>query len=455
MNKMTFRKTILSAVVCISLFSAAVSAQWQPVKHPEWSRNATIYEVNVRQYTPEGTFKAFEKHLPELKSMGVGILWLMPVHPIGEKKRKGSLGSYYAVRDYKKINPEFGTLADFKHLVGKAHSMGMYVIIDWVANHTAPDHRWVTTHPEYYTKDSTGNFVSPYDWTDVLDLNYDNKGLQEEMAESLEYWVKECNIDGYRCDVAAMVPTEFWNMVRPRLEKIKPVFMLAEAHENYLHKYAFDMTYNWQLKDLMNDIAKVKKNALDIDKYYEQADTAYGRDDYRMNFTTNHDENSWNGTEYQRLNGGVECFTALTFIVEGMPLIYSGQEAGMNKALRFFDKDTIVWKKDRMREIFTKLISLKKKNPALANGVSGGAMLRLFTGNDENIYAVARIVDGRKVIGIFNLSSLPQKASIRPAVSLGLAGSYRDVIKQTAVTLENRMEYSLAPWEYIVLEDKR
>lgn len=295
-------------------FSFAVIAFAQNGKqviHPEWSINANIYEVNVRQYTPEGTFAAFEKHLPELKKLGVDIIWIMPINPIGKQNRKGALGSYYAVANYKTVNPEFGTVDDFKKLVNKTHKLGMKIIIDWVANHTAWDNIWVKDHPEFYTRDAKGNFVPPVaDWEDVIDLNYDNKELRSLMIDAMKYWVKECNIDGFRCDVAAMIPIDFWNEAVPELKKIKHVFMLAEANENFVHQ-AFDMSYNWQLKDLMNDIAKGKKNAEDLVKLFEKEKQEYKTDDYRMSFTTNHDLNSWDGTEYVKIgerNGSFYSF---------------------------------------------------------------------------------------------------------------------------------------------------
>ena len=266
----------IRSVVYLSIFlltlSSYLSAQNSfEFSHPEWSKNSVIYEVNVRQYTPEGTFAAFEKHLPELKKLGVDILWLMPINPIGVKNRKGSLGSYYSVKDYKAVNPEFGTEKDLKNLVSKAHEMGMHVIIDWVANHTAWDNVWVKPHPDFFTKDSSGNFVPPIaDWGDVIDLNYDNKELWKYMIDAMKYWITNCNIDGFRCDVAAMVPIDFWIEARKELtETKKDIFMLAEADESYLHR-AFDMTYNWPLKDLMHEVSIGKKNADDLVKFFKK-----------------------------------------------------------------------------------------------------------------------------------------------------------------------------------------
>jgi len=415
--------------------------------HPEWSKNASIYEVNVRQFTPEGTFKAFEKHLPELKALGVDILWLMPINPIGKLNRKGSLGSYYSVSDYIAVNPEFGTIADFKRLVKKAHSMKMKIIIDWVANHTAWDNVWLKDHKDFFTKDAKGNFIPPVpDWTDTMDLNYDNKELWNYMINAMAFWVKECDIDGFRCDVAAMVPTEFWLEAYSKLTKVKKVFMLAEANENYLHQ-AFDMTYNWPLKDFMNDIASGKKKAADLAGFFEKEKKEYNRNDIRMNFTSNHDENTWNGTEFERLGEGASSFAVMCQLVPGMPLIYTGQEAGMNKRLRFFDKDTVNWKPYKMRNVYAQLNKLKKSNKALWNGLEGGELKSVNTGND-NVYAFTRENKGNKVFAVFNFSKTAQKINI---TSDAIPGKYKDVFqKGSLMDIKNSFEAELQPWEYKV-----
>jgi len=269
---------------------------------PEWSRNSVIYEVNIRHYTPEGTFKAFEAHIPRLKELGVDILWIMPIHPVGLKNRKlteKSLGSPYSVQDYLKVNPDYGTMDDFKSLVKLAHDNGMKVIIDWVANHTSWDNVWVTSNPEFYTRNEKGEMTVPAgtDWEDTADLNYDNDSLRSAMTEALRFWIKEADIDGYRCDVAGMVPVDFWDNVRAELDKIKPVFMLAEAEEAPLHKNAFDMAYGWNFHHVMNAVAQGKKDVSEIDNYFASIDTVFTKETYLMNFITNHDENAWNGTE--------------------------------------------------------------------------------------------------------------------------------------------------------------
>ena len=355
------------------------------VKHPEWCYNKTIYEVNVRQYTISGTFKEFESQLPRLKEMGVDILWFMPINPIGVKNRKGTLGSYYSVKDYLGVNPEFGTIDDFKSLVNEIHKMGMHVIIDWVANHTAWDNNLAIEHPDWYTKDSLGNFVPPVpDWHDVIDLNYANNELRHYMINALKFWVKECDIDGYRCDVASMVPTDFWIEARKELDKIKPVFMLAESDDPALHQ-AFDMTYDWRVYSTLNDIASGKKNLDSLKIIFKNDQNNFPKDAIRMQFTTNHDENSWHGTAIKRLGDAFKSFTAFTFVIPGMPLIYSGQEAGINKSLDFFEKDTINWSNFKYEKFYHKLIDLKKNNKALQCEARGGGMevLKYNTEDDD------------------------------------------------------------------------
>ncbi len=432
------------ALTCFNL--VAQNENFAKVKHPDWSYNKTIYEVNVRQYTPEGTFEAFEKHLPRLKEMGVGILWLMPINPIGIKNRKGSLGSYYSIQNYTEVNPEFGTLQNFKEVVKQAHNLGMYVIIDWVANHTAWDNPWMTAHPEFYTKDEKGNLVSPFDWSDVADLNYDNKGLWNYMRDAMKYWIDECDIDGFRCDVAAMVPLDFWKWVRPQLESSKNIFMLAEAHEPELHK-VFDMTYNWQLKDLFVDIAQNKKNAEDVKKYFDQEKITYPEDAYRMVFTTNHDENSWNGTDYERFNNFMECFSVLTGVVNGMQLVYSGQEAGLYKRLKFFEKDTIYWKESRFKNIFTKLALLKNNNKAVWNGSMGGEM-NFIDSKDDDVLTFTRERKDNKVFAVFNFSNSPKEISFSDLIA---AGEYKNVFSNEPVKINSSHKIFLNPYGYLVL----
>ncbi|MEI8006759.1 MAG: alpha-amylase family glycosyl hydrolase [Bacteroidota bacterium] len=418
--------------------------------HNEWTRNATIYEVNLRQYTPEGTFKAFQQHLPRLKKMGVDILWLMPVNPIGVKNRKGSLGSYYAVKDYLAVNPEFGTMADLKELVKKAHELGMYVIIDWVANHTAWDNNLITEHPEWYKKDSTGKIIPPVpDWTDVAGLDYTKPGLRKYMTDALCFWVKEANIDGYRCDVAGMLPVSFWNQAMPEVRKIKPIFTLAEWETPEMHDTAFDATYSWDLYKLGNDIAQGKATADKIDSNYKTETKKYPADAYRMRFTTNHDENSWNGSEYKRLGPAARAFAVLFFTFPGFPLIYTGQESAMSKSLRFFDKDTVNWGTFPLEGFYTTLCGLKKSNKALLNGDAGGPLVKVRNDQEKSVYSFTREKDGNKILVILNLSSKPCNVKFPDGLP---AENWVPVFgKEKPVTGKNA-GIKLGVWEYLVYQ---
>ncbi|MCU6434512.1 alpha-glucosidase C-terminal domain-containing protein [Undibacterium sp. Jales W-56] len=444
--KKLFIQLALSAA---ALLPFAASAQVQSsVKHLEWTKNATIYEANIRQHSKEGSFQKFEEYLPELKKMGVTVIWLMPINPIGEKNRKGTLGSYYAVKDYKGVNPEFGTPADFKHLVNAIHAAGMYVIIDWVPNHTAWDHPWATEHPDFYKKDKDGHFMPPVpDWMDVIALNYENKQLRAEMIDAMRFWLTEYKLDGFRCDVAAMVPVDFWNEARVALDQTKPVFMLAEASEYQLQEKAFDMTYGWQFKDLFNDIAQGKKSAKDLDAYLNGEEKNYHLNSYRMLHITNHDLNSWEGTEFERLGDATESFLVLSNVIKGMPLLYSGQEAGNTKRLDFFERDPIQWKDHPFKQLYTKLFHLKKSNKALWNGLAGGQLVKIKTGNDDNVFAFTRQKDRNKIVAIFNLSNKEQVATVSGALQ---ENGLVDIISGEKIKPANAQKFTLKPWEYKV-----
>lgn len=367
----------------------------------EWSKNAVIYEVNLRQYTKEGTIKAFEAELPRLKEMGVDILWLMPIFPIGLENRKGSLGSYYSVQNYTAVNPEFGTMEDMQSLITKIHELGMHVILDWVANHSSWDHAWVKDHPEYYKKDSTGKMVSPFDWTDVVAFDYTNSNMRQAMENEMLFWVRDMNVDGFRADVAGEVPTDFWENARVKLDAVKPVFMLAEAEKPELLNSAFDMDYGWNQHHLMNEIAKEKIDANDMNDYFGTQDMEYPARAYKMYFITNHDENSWNGTIDERLGDAADALAVLTFTVGDMPLIYGGQEAGLNKRLLFFERDPIDWDGYSKADFYKKLISLKHTQEALWNGEYGQRYVRVPSTEDEQVFAY----DRGNVRVILNLSA--------------------------------------------------
>ncbi len=424
--------------------------EYVELKHPEWSKNASIYEVNIRQFTKEGTFKAFEEHLPRLKDLGVDILWLMPIHPIGELNRKGSVGSYYSVKDYYGVNPEFGTLEDFKALVNKIHELGMYVIIDWVANHSAWDNVLVETNPEWYTKTREGNFQPTpwYDWSDIIDFDYEKSGIRKYMTDVLKYWVAETDIDGYRCDVAGFIPVDFWDNVRKELDAIKPVFMLAEWESRDLHKKSFDMTYSWSLYNNLLKIAKENAGAGALYEYMAHHVNTFPRNAYRMTFTDNHDKNSWEGTPFSQFGDAYEACIVFCFTVDGMPLIYSGQEAGQNKQLAFFEKDLIDWKEHKHFDLFKTLLTLKKENKALWNGNSGGEMIKISNTNPQNVLSFAREKDGDKVLVFINFSNESAEFELENNYD---AGNYSELFTKQNLELQGNDKLQIPAWQYLVL----
>jgi len=376
----------------------------------------------------------------------------MPVQPIGELNRKGSLGSYYSVKDYKAVNPEFGTMQDLKDLVNEAHKMGMFVILDWVANHSAWDNIWTEEHPEYYVKNDDGTFHSPYDWTDVIQFDYANPALRDSMIRALKFWIVEADVDGYRCDVAGMVPTDFWNDAVSQLKQIKPVFMLAEDEDNLsLLEQALDMNYSWKLLHLMNDIAKGEKNARDLWEYLGWNGQTFSPEDYRMNFITNHDENSWNGTVKERMGEATKAFAVLTYAIPGMPLIYSGQEAGNEKALRFFEKDNIHWDYISYQDFYTTLNRLKEQNRALWNGTAGGTMIDISAPGNDNIFAFLREKENNKVVVVLNLTD---DEGVFLANSMAAFGTYKNVFTQETLKISEYTQLNLKPWSYLVLTNQ-
>ena len=422
---------------------------------PKWAHDAVIYEVNLRQFTPSGTLNEFTPQLERLKDLGVKILWFMPVQPIGIKNRKGSLGSYYAVRDYMALNPEYGSMEDWIKMVNKAHQLGMKVIIDWVANHTAYDHHWTVSNPEFYNKDEKGNIIPPVaDWHDVADLNFDNRELRNSMIEAMKFWLRATDIDGFRCDVAEMVPTDFWqDCIRELRSTKRDIFMLAEGEKAELHNKAFDMTYAWGVLHPMNDIAAGKKTVKALDDYLKEQEN-FPKSAIRMYFTSNHDENTWNGSNWEKMGDKSKAFAALTYAFKGMPLIYSGQEADMRKRLKFFDKDTIDFSKLPLLDFYQRLNKLKATEPALMTGEEGGELIRLNTGADEQVFAVIRKKDNSKVLFIFNLSDKKVKAKMDNA---DLAGEWISIFDAAGKPVAFKAQYSstLEPWSYQVLRFKK
>ena len=426
--------------------------------YPDWAKNAVIYEVNVRQYTPEGTFKAFEANLPRLKELGVDILWFMPIHPIGivdrkiPKGYKESLGSYYSVKDYKGVNPEFGTEADFKALVAKAHEMGFKVLIDWVANHSSRDNAWITEHPDWYVKDSTGEIMTPHDWTDCAKLNYTNKDMRGAMIDAMKYWVSNCDIDGFRCDVAGEVPVDFWDTARMELEKVKPMFMLAENEDHpELCKKAFDANYGWGMHHVMHKVAQGKDSVNQIVRQIMKVDSILPKTAMQMNFITNHDENSWNGTAQEKFGAGENAFAVLTYTLPGMPLIYSGQEAGLNKRLKFFTKDTISWSNLELTPFYKALNKLKHSNEAIENPPYGGTFEKINNSEPKKVLSFLRLKGNVRVLVLLNLSASPVSFILNSNV---VDESYKDIFNDERIIIKKGDPLSLGAWGYRVLETR-
>ena len=364
------KKVLLVICAVILAVSCCQAPQQQPLE------NSVVYEMNVRQYTPEGTFAAAQKELPRLAELGVDIVWLMPIYPIGVEGRKGPLGSYYAVKNYCDVNPEFGTLEDFDNFLAEAHRLGLRVVLDWVANHTSPDAVWVTERPaDWYERDAEGKTTFTADWSDTANLNYDNHDVWDGMAAAMRFWM-ERGIDGFRCDMACEVPLEFWQETISGLRADYPgMYMLAEGEEPKLHTLSgFNSSYSWELHHMMNAIARGVKNIPELLAYLEKDAERHPAEAFRLMFTSNHDENSWAGTEFERMGDAAKLMAVMTFTLPGgQPLIYTGQEMGWNKRFEFFQKDPIpAWEKNEYFDFYKWLIDLRHNNPALAAGAAGG-----------------------------------------------------------------------------------
>ncbi|HEY8877146.1 MAG TPA: alpha-amylase family glycosyl hydrolase [Roseateles sp.] len=453
---LTVPRALFAALLfCAACVGAAPLATYQPkpyvqFQHPAWARNATLYQINTRQFTPEGTFNAAEAQLPRLKNLGVDILWLMPIHPIGEKNRKGSLGSPYAVRDHLAVNPEFGTRADFKRFVATAHSLGLKVILDWVGNHTAWDNVLVRQHPDWYARDEQGRFTPTpwYDWDDIIDLDYAKPALRRYMTQALLYWVREVGVDGYRVDAAGLTPLDFLEQAARELRAIKPVFLLAEWESRDLHARAFDATYAWSWWDAMKLIAEGRADATSLYPYYAWNRKFYPREAYRLLYTTNHDKNAWEGTDAEIFGAAAEVVRVLSFTSEGLPLIYNGQEAGLAKRLAFFERDPIVWKDAPQGELYRRLIALKKRNTALWNGADGAVMEPVANSAPKQVFSFVRGHGKDKVLAVFNLSAQPVEVVLKGQRH---AGRYLDFADGSAVELEDGSALTLAAWGWRVL----
>lgn len=446
-------RKILSGFVLLFLLASCVSKSSEHKESAEpsqWWNDATIYEVNTRQFSPQGTFSEVEKQLPRLKEMGVDILWFMPVQPIGELNRKGSLGSYYSISDYTAVNPEFGTIQDFRRLVDKAHQLDMKVILDWVANHTSWDAKWINNEG-WYSLDSMGNKYSPYDWSDVVELNYDNPRMRDEMINEMKFWIKNVGVDGFRADMAHEVPTSFWNAASDSLRALNPdIFMLAESENPDLMNKAFDMNYAWELHHLMNALAKSEVKADSLWSFYEKKYLQFPNNEIQMNFTSNHDENSWAGTEFERMGDAAPAFAALTYVLPGMPLIYNGQEAGFNRRLAFFEKDSIDWsqsKLDQYSALYRNLNSLRKDNKALWSGADGGKLVRVNNNLPDQVFSFKREKGDDCVIGVFNFTDTMVDVKLDDK---SINGEYNTFGSEADMKLNVEESVTLPPYGYAI-----
>ncbi|NKB16738.1 MAG: alpha-amylase [Sphingomonadales bacterium] len=419
---------------------------------PEWMRDAVLYQLNTRQFSPEGTFRAAQAQLPRLQALGVDVIWLMPIHPIGELNRKGTLGSPYAVRDYYGVNPEFGTMADLRAFVDEAHRLGMHVILDWVANHTSWDNPLYRDHPDWYERDWDG---APrptlwFDWHDIIDLDYSRPEVRQYMTQAMAYWVREADVDGFRADVAGLVPIDFWDNVRSELDAIKPVFMLAEWEYPELHRGAFDATYAWGWFEALHRIAQGRGDVGGLVGWLSWDASAWPHEAMRLMGTQNHDKNSWDGTEYELFGPALDNVTVLNFVARGLPMIYNGQEGGNNRRLEFFERDPIIWPATEHPNaaMFRRLIRFRDAHPALHNGRWGAPMIPVVNSAHPHVLSFVRQQGDDKVFGIFNMSAAPRDVRFTDGP---FAGHYVDYADASRVTVDAETVITIPAWGHRVL----
>ncbi|NMH61337.1 alpha-amylase family glycosyl hydrolase [Alteromonas ponticola] len=420
------------------------------LEQPEWSKNAVIYQVNTRQFSSQGNFSGVENELKRIKSLGADIIWLMPIHPIGEMHRKGKLGSPYAVKDYFAINPEFGNAEDLQSLINCAHVLELKVILDWVPNHSAWDNYLVNTHPDWYAKDHNGNFrPSPWwDWDDIIEFDYTQPALREYMIDAMSYWVSKFDIDGFRCDVAGYVPKDFWEQARTKLDAIKPVFLLAEWESRELHESAFNMSYAWSWNETLHGIAKLGWPLDKLRKYYSWNERAWPKSGYRMTFVSNHDKNAWDGTQYEQFGEALEAAIVLSVLGEGMPLIHNGQEAGESKRLAFFERDPIEWQPHPIGALYEKLIKWKKRVSALWNGAFGATMIQIPNSQMAKVFSFVRQQDNEKVLVLINFSATSQRFELNDTLC---EANYINMLDDTSQIVKAGQSINLQAWEACAL----
>jgi glycosidase len=423
------------------------TTQYDGVGHPEWVKDTAIYELSLRAFTPEGTLAAARKELPRLKALGVGVVWLMPIHPVGKVKPAGPLGSPYAIRDFRAVDPAYGSMDDLKAFVAEAHAQGLKVILDWVGNHSAWDNPLVTQHPDWYTRDSEGQMRSPpwFGWADVVEFDYASPGLRRYMADSMAFWVREGGVDGFRADAAGLVPLEFWEQTRAELDAIKPVFMLAEWESRDLHFKAFDASYAWSYVRAIEGIAKGHGGLDELRAYYAWDQRFWARNGLRLLYVSNHDENAWQGTEFERYGPALDAAIALSIASDGMPLIYNGQEAGNPKRLKMFERDPIAWRPHPEGELYRDLLAFKKRHPALWNRPWGGPMIEIGNDKRAQVLSFTRTRDDDTVLAVFNLSPQPQAVALKGP---GLSGAWRDQGGDLRSDADGGLKLDLKPWGY-------
>ncbi|WP_462146891.1 alpha-amylase family glycosyl hydrolase [Pseudoalteromonas gelatinilytica] len=456
---MTFRVLIFTLAVLIVGCQSTVSnvdrqlhqvSSLVTVQNPEWLKSATIYQINTRQFTPQGTLKAAINQLPRLKTLGIDIIWLMPIHPIGEQNRKGELGSPYSIKDYFGVSEELGSFADLKAFVDAAHAQNMYVILDWVANHTAWDNPIKEQHPQWYMKDHEGNFTSTpwFDWDDIIDLDFSKPELRKYMSKAMQFWVREAGIDGFRCDAAGLVPLQFWQDVRQELEHIKPVFMLAEWEGRDFHYQAFDASYAWSWWKAVHDIAKGKAGLGKLYEYYSWNTGYYPENAMRLNYVSNHDANAWEATQFEAFGDALEAVIALSVVSDGIPMIYNGQEAGNEKRLKFFSRDPINWRPHPIGDLYQQLFAIKKANSALFNGKWGAPMVQVKNSQSESVLSFIRENKNNKVFAVFNLSADTQAVTLKSDFA---AGRYKNALSGKPETISKQQRVMLEPWQFKIL----
>ena len=397
---------------------------------PDWVKDAVIYQIFERSYSQKGDFNSITADLDRIQKLGVTVLWLMPVHPIGREKVKGTIGSPYAVKDYYGVNPDYGTKDDLKRLIAEAHKRNLKVIIDIVANHTAWD-SVMMKNPDFYTHDKAGNIVPPVpDWKDVADLNYDNPKLRVYMTEMLKSWIRDYDLDGFRCDVAGFVPTDFWEAARAELDKIKPnIVMLAEAHQPDLMVKAFDLDYSWPLHSALTEVMQGAKPATVLRQIWDDDKAKYPRSAMSMRFSDNHDERRAVARFGEK---GALAAQALIFTLDGVPLVYNGMEVGdtaESGAPALFERLPIFWqfatRRPEFPRFYEQMIALRKSSNALRRG----DLTWVKNSDEARVITFSRRINNEEVLVAVNLSNAPFVGTVEAA------GNYTEITPDIAPPL--------------------